>query len=472
MRRICAALLLLLPACAWPFAEDLCPVVTGGWRNCALHLCAPDSDASACSAIAMMTTVASQAGAALQGSGARSSVHTDATYYLAQAAGFSARDAYTLASFDEAVDLGRFVLRDETGALVVDADLCKQPKAPALCRQLTPQLGGANRNNFDEGGVFFHFQAPPVSAGRLNGLAPDINDPAKEPFLYNLRQWVYGRGPLCVGGLVQHAPMLGCFDSTNRDPPLLVGRIPFLTESKIDSVDWAATIKEQPLVTDPDSGRDTPASQLGHYVPADQLPLARLGIYLHAVQDRISHHRCIDASSLIGPRPADAPELKLNPFPFAAYEGPRSVGSLHDAIQFLHSVRLRANPDYIFRFDPAQCDQMDHAARHALETGTDQSKLDPADRTTEPALRLSLIVLQGYARREHFTHLPQLSAKQRERIISDLLAAIETPDATGRIAALDVVAHKHGWLTLPGYGGLTPKHWQKRAGKAHFAAAR
>lgn len=472
LRRCCALLLLaLLPQAVWAFAEDLCPVVTGGWRTCALRPCNPDDQRAACTSISMLTTVASQAGAALQGSGARSSVHVDATYYLAQAAGFTPRDAYALVAYSEAVDLGRFVLRDERGRLVSDPDDCPPLRDTAACRLLTPRLGGTNRNNFEEGGVFFHFMAPPAAVKRNpDGLAPQLADAQVEPFLYNLREWVYGRGPLCVGGLVQHGPRPGCFADTSRSPPQFVGHIPFLSGTRADAVDWVSPITEQPLVTDPGSDDNRPASELSRFVPPAQVPLARLGIYVHAVQDRVSHHRCIDASRLEGPRPAGAGEMVLNPLPFAAYEGPRAFGSLHELFGFLRAARLRADPDYVFRFDATQCTQSLHAERHVIETGVDPRQLDPADRTTEPALRLTLAVLQDYAR-DHGLPVPRLAPAQTRALIAGLMGALETPDATGRILALDRIASDQRWLPLPGYGGVDVEIWDRRAGRAWFEPA-
>ncbi|HEX8113998.1 MAG TPA: hypothetical protein VF516_39975, partial [Kofleriaceae bacterium] len=69
---------------------------------------------------------------------------------------------------------------------------------------------------------------------------------------------------------------------------------------------------------------------------------ARLGVYLHMLADRISHHVCADRSVIAGPSPSG------------------------------FSVDLTS----------AECAQGIHLLRHAWETGVGYARLFPQDRTT------------------------------------------------------------------------------------------
>lgn len=449
----------LYAGAAAAFAEDVCAAADGGWQNCSSRPCGPDESGAVCETVVMFSTLRSQTGE--RGLGARSTVHFDATYYLAQAAGFSPRAALTIAGYDQAVDTGRLWLRGEDGELLARPGACESAKAPRLCELSTRSIIGTHRNDFVGGGVFFHFMPPPAGHGLINGLAPPLDDPQQEPFLAHLRRWAEGRGPLCVGGLTQasangdYATGAACYQSRTRPDNLLVGRMPSISElGAVGSVDWAAPMGEQALAPDRGDARPRPASKLAEQF-AEQAPLVRLGIYAHALQDRISHHICLDVSQLRGPRAADAGVMHLNPLPYTLYQLSMNTDSIAEAREQLDTTKVRVDPEFVFEFDREQCDQPHHALRHSLETGAVQSELPVADQTTEAALRLSLRMFEQFAD----SSAPALDAAARAQIVSGLVAALETPAAGLRIAALGRLALAQGWVPLPAHAGLAADQW-------------
>ena len=477
MKRIAAylALGLWLPAgVASAFAEDVCPADTGGWVACSYRPCPAGDEGQLCESIDLVTTFVSQL---LKSGGSRSTVHFDATYYLAQAAGFTPRDAYIVAAYDAAVDLGQFELRGPQGELAVDPSECGGDNPPAECELVTPIIMGVNRNNFTSGGVFFHFMAPGSAANAQdNGMAPPTNQSSEEPFLDHVRRWAYGLGPLCVDGITNPAADgdiaegASCFKSTTRTNSEVVGIIPFVSElGYLGSLEWISPLGEQSIATDPLTGHNMPASMLDHYVPSQDVPLAQLGIYLHAVADRISHHICIDNSQMVGPRAADAPPILLNPIPYDLYTTLLNSDSLQAILAQLVNINLVENPDFVEKFSNAQCDQLDHAQRHSWETGVDQSTLAAADRTTEAALSEIYGELSNYSAYYLFPAAGVTSSQGEQAAIATLVSALETHDPTQRLAALTTAAKAQGWLPLPLYDGITTEQWFTQAGAAFFS---
>jgi len=459
---------------SFAFAEDVCPAEDGGWQNCSSRPCETYESGAACESVAMFTTARSQTGE--RGLGARSTVHFDATYYLAQAAGFGPRAALTIAGYDQAVDTGRLWLRGEGGELLARPGACESAKAPRLCELSTRSIIGTNRNDFAGGGVFFHFMPPPAGHGLINGLAPPLDDPQQEPFLAHLRRWAEGRGPLCVGGLTQasangdYATGEACYQSRTRPDNLLVGRMPSISElGVVGSVDWAAPMGQQALAPDTRDGDPQPASKLASQF-GDSAALVRLGIYAHAVQDRISHHICLDASELIGPRAADAGELRLNPLPYTLYQLSMNTDSMAEAREQLDTTKVRVDPEFVFEFDREQCDQPHHALRHTLETGEVQAELAAADRTTEAALRVTLRLLEHFAANAGVDDAARLDEDARAQLVSGLVSALEAPQAGARIAALGRLATAQGWAPLPAHAGMAAPAWVEAYSTAGSAA--
>jgi len=474
IRGIALALLLAAPPRLLAFAEDVCPAAGGGWQACDLQPCADDLAADgnfACEAIAMATRVAIQV-TARTGGGRRSTAHLDATYYLAQAVGFSPRQAYQIAIHDQAADLLQYEPLDEQAQPMVSAEDCDSAQPPPACELRPRSFSGIDRNNLSGGGVNFHFMVPQIAYGApplpMNGLAPDLADPYSEHFLVHVRRWAFGQSPLlCVGGLTvasavgDYATGDRCYAGT-RTPPQYLAEFPFVTETEpLSGAAWIAPLGEQLLrIEDP----AVPAHALADYVGAEVAPLAALGLYLHALADRISHHLCVTHSFAEGPRPANAPDLVEIPAGFALYT---AITRLSDPQYLLQQVLLAptvVNPDFFLKFDPAQCDQPAHAVRHSFEAGHAQETLAPEHQTLLPGLAYVYDELLAYARQRGLARTDAGKSEFRERVLAGLVAAISTPEASSRLAALTAFGTQQGFLPLPGYGGLDYAQWSARAG--------
>lgn len=461
-------LLLVAWSCTAPaFVEDICPG-EDGWEDCGMNPCDIENEALACGTIAMLTGVK---GPGSGGPGERSTLHFDATYLLAQAVGFTPRDAFFLAAYDQATDSGRHVHRDQRAQAPIDPALCAGAEAPPVCRLNSLSIEGVTRNNFIEGGLFFHFMASPEHVEAAEGLAPRVTSETREPFLYALRRWVYGEAPLCVAGLLG-ADGKDCFESPSRERASLVGRIPIVKNTGIlTSIDWVADIGEQKVVTDPAAGSNTPASAMKDFLSPADLPLARLGIYLHALGDRISHHRCVDVSTMTGPRTGIARPLVLSPIGDLAYQTLLHVSELPQYLMALSITPLLHNPDYLFEFNRSECDQLDHFVRHTWETGHDRHALAFENRTAEHGLLAVLDELIRFADHHRMPGAKALSQTERRALVNTVLDAIDVPGAQARVDALTALAQAQGWLPLPLHGDLEYEAWTARAGQPFFAKA-
>lgn len=438
--------------------------------------CRLGSEQKACEGVALLSTVLSQGALRSKDGGARSSVHFDATYYLAQLAGFSPRDAHLIAAYDQAVDTGQYVHRGQDGQMLADPATCGSTTPDPACTLNTLVVGGLDRNNFVSGGVFFHFMAPLAGVKDVNGLAPDIDDAASETFLHSLRRWAYGLGPLCVGGFTNPsasgdlASGSSCFNDTKRSLPQLMGRMPAASElGYLGYADWLSPLGEQTVVTDPVSGKDTEASELGKYFAPEELPLVRLGIYMHALQDRISHHRCLDVTRVEGPRSADAGSIVMNPIVgqlYLLYQSPSSQALQ----QVATGAQLTADPDFFYSFDTDECDQLTHANRHTWEVGASQSSLQPRDQTTRAALLATLRELRAFRRQQGLTTNQPADATVDQALMDDLILQLEVEAPAARLAALRDLALRRGLLPPAGFAGLTYQDWDARAGVHEIAA--
>jgi hypothetical protein len=394
------------------FAEDLCYAPGGGpLASCAPlpAVCRPaGTDTAVCKAT-LIAEVARQRNAS---DGGRSSVHTDVTFLLAQAVGFSATDAYWIAAYDESADLGGFEIRDNNSLPVGGGALA------------TADVSGLVRTNAMSGGPLLHVIAPynhglPTPPPGIDGLHPDPTDAATEVTLANFRVWALAASsaakPACTAGLTvqsaagDYATGATCFASGTpiQASIRLFGPLdmPFSTQAGPQLVqDDSATPVQAPdfdALVATDGAHDASA---GH--AAD----ARLGVYLHMLADRISHHVCADRSVISGPSAAG------------------------------FSVDL-TNPE---------CAQGIHLLRHAWETGVDYARLLPQDRTTLAMLQAVYQELVAFARARGVLHPgAELPATEAAYIgeISRALQAFQAPD---RVAALDAVGCSHGLAPLPG----------------------
>jgi len=338
----------------------------------------------------------------------RSSVHTDATMVLAQALGFSANDAWWIAAYDETTDLGTFTATDLHGFPVLDGG--------PIAIGPTTRLEGLVRGDFDAGGVLFHFHAPRVSDGGVDGLHPDPANPQVENTLAHVRAWALaGTGnsrPECLGGLTvqvragDYATGTRCYLDLSGAPAPVRGSITALGSV---AVPFSFVTAEQTLHTT-DAGVQVPSSQFDAYLAYQHVADARLGIYLHTLADRVSHHVCTDASLLTGPLLTGFREDMNNP----------------------------------------QCAQTVHLLRHLYETGVPFAAENPLDMTTPAALSDLYDELLQFASQRGVLLPRARGSAYRADVLDALSAALQKPGACVRVTAIAKVACDRGLQPLPG----------------------
>ncbi|MGW6379211.1 hypothetical protein ACWFRB_24405 [Rhodococcus sp. NPDC055112] len=399
---LAAAALVIAPPQAQGFAEDIC-YSPGGAPP---HSCSPlpppcpldDPNGPICG----LEAFARYGYTLRQPLGGRSLVHADSTYIIARTVGFSERDAYWIAAYDEATDLGTFAPRDVNGQLVADA--------AALT---TKDIGGLVRTHFATGGFLFHFL--PTMPGPLdpgsNGLRPDVDDPAHEVMLTHVRRWAMagpGSGtPLCTAGFTNrsangdYATGAACYD----DPqPAQINGV-YSVQSPV-AIPFTNTTGEQVI-----SG-DVRSSQFDSWIGDDSWN-ARIGIYIHALGDRISHHACTDAGTITPPAP-DRPDFRID-------------------------------------LNKPTCDQGPHAVRHEYETGVDFAGLEPEDQTTEAALSMVYDELVEFARIRGTLDAEATTPATKQALVNDgLLPALEVRNPVERMAAVTGVGCRFGVPAFPG----------------------
>ncbi|MGH7294755.1 MAG: hypothetical protein ACRELB_07480, partial [Polyangiaceae bacterium] len=411
-----AALFIAAPASA--FTEDVCYPADGGITECTPLPSAcvpPPNESPACKAAAS----AEFAMANSNYPAARSTVHVDATYIMAQYVGFSSTDAYWIVAYSEAADRGSFEPRDETGAVVGGGSLA------------TAEIPGMQRTDFDSGGVLVHFSAPrnastPAAVPGIDGLHPDPTDAGTEVVLAHLRAWALaGSGsahPDCAGGLTNasaagdnatgttcytnagaHATISGAvtlFDGTRFSQPPEAGVIDFSVQTGLQ------------ILQDSDAGTvmsDAFDSLVGG--GAGRIADARLGVYIHAFGDRISHHVCLDDSYLYGP----------------------TGGS-----------------GWTADMTSGNCEQGLHSVRHIWETGTNYQMLLPPDRTTIAYLQDAYKELATFAQARGVLSPGATNTTNATALVTDLTNAEATVGTAARLAALHDATCARGLAPFPG----------------------
>lgn len=411
-----AALFVAAPARA--FTEDVCYPTGGGIAACTPlpAACLPaGTDTPACRSAAALTFATSNA----TYPDARSTVHVDASYILAQAVGFSATDAYWVAAYSEATDRGSFEPRDETGAVVGGGSLA------------TATVNGLVRTDFNSGGVLIHFSAPrnvaaPAPVAGIDGLHPDPTNPNTEVMLAHLRAWAMaGSGsarPDCAGGLTD--PSASGDDAT--------GTTCYASGGAPATISGAVALFDGLSMTPPDGGTMSFSVQTGLQIiqdsdagtatsdtfdaivggGPDHIADARLGVYIHAFGDRISHHVCLDQGYLYGPTDGGT-----------AWQANMTNG---------------------------QCAQGLHALRHMWETGVDYASLAAEDQTTIAYLGNAYDELVAFATARGVLAASASSSTARSALVADLTAALATSGVAARLAALRGVTCSRGLTPFPG----------------------
>ncbi|MBI2570378.1 MAG: hypothetical protein HYV63_25545 [Candidatus Schekmanbacteria bacterium] len=313
-RLACAAALAAMLAASSParvaaFAEDVCFFYTDSSEeqvfyypfNCFdLECLDGPSSGSAAAGTCAISGLATYLGAAFKETfQASNTVHFDAIFLLGRMAGLTDAEASTLALYDQATDLGvydpiQFAGRNTAGKYVANVTPGNRGEA---------NLTGLDRDQQGAAGYWFHY-VPWMKIGEasrhaltINGYKGYVLDPEKSDFdeyempLIHLRNFAFdSERHLCVLGL------------TDDSGACLAGNAyvstPMFTE--VTKIDGVSPLGSQGVHLTSDGGTpDTYTDDV--YASGDDLSgkVEGLGIYLHALGDRLSHDNCTNVSPLV-----------------------------------------------------------------------------------------------------------------------------------------------------------------------------
>ena len=252
----------------------------------------------------------------------RSMIHADSTYFIAQALGYRADVAYWIAAYNEVADYSQYVPIDQCGVQAanqnaIDNQTTEQTSPNTGRDYITAFFNGFKRTNRQTDGPLDHYLvsfSPNGQGTDVHGAAgvqalypfhypqpgyPVHIDDTYQKTLYNLRQWgmlpTRDSGLLCTVGLTNSAGT-GCLAGT------ISGTVPLILQSskgikinvpagkKVLNIDNNATVYYEQL----ESYLNDPARTTGKLwkepipVPVP-VQIARMGLYLHVLQDSSSH---------------------------------------------------------------------------------------------------------------------------------------------------------------------------------------
>jgi len=302
----------------------------------------------------------------------RSMIHADSTYFIAQALGYRPDVAYWIVAYNEVADYGLYNPIDQCGASASGSNSGKN--------YMAAPFDGFRRTNTATDGPLDHYTA----AFSPNGQGTDVHgaggvqavyplhyptpgypvriDDTYQKTLANLRQWgmlaTTDPGLLCTVGLTDSSSSTGCLEGT------ISGTVPFLKVSQkigvpisvaagrkvLDTANGTTTVyydQLQSYLNDPSKTTGTLwMSPTPQPVPVQ---LARIGLYLHVLQDTSSHATyCGD----------DAPSVP----------GGRDVGTY-----------MTASGNSVKFYFGEGCANSPHLAGHLQETGTGDAALPLRD---------------------------------------------------------------------------------------------
>ncbi len=463
----------VFPLDASAFSEDLCvDSTTGKISNCLVdEHCNPFLGPTPRCRIHLFMD-ATQASAAANIGLSRSMLHVDTTYFLARALGISYRAAYWIAAYDEVADIGAYepfgndgkVLMEEEGLGLVAAVRLNgwarnfpytsswSYHMPAPYRpdteKLVPDCVGEghaddNPNEFP-----------------ICGARPDLHDVVHEGMIVHSRDWAFNFRKstdvhkACAAGFTvadreSHFTGPICYKSdprlvsnSSRVTKYIQGEMPVLKGFQNLTFPFEAfTGRQIAKFSPPDTVLPVPLPgapmpDLNDVRLADNLPaiiveevppqyltemldgrtseqfsdLIRMGIYLHILQDRISHHVCGDRSSVTGP----------------------------DAGGYFH-----------YGYDDAECGQDIHAYYHYQELGQADLPL-----RTVTSLEYTFDELRIFAARFPYwvdEAPPEIDPLYQAKLIVDLSQVLLVNDGCERLKAMIELIDSYGFEQMPGH---------------------
>jgi hypothetical protein len=259
----------------------------------------------------------------------RSMVHADSTYFIAQSLGFRNDVAYWIVAYNEVTDYAQYVPIDQCGVQAADNNSIALGNSSGTAPNsghdyITAYFNGFQRTNAQTDGPLDHY----VVFFSPNGTGTDVHGPAGVSALYplhypnpgypghiddtyqktlaNLRQWgmlpTSDPGVLCTVGLTETTPEgTRCVTGVpiNGTVPMLQGvargvNISITSGQKVLNLVTKNNVSKVTLY--PELGdwlRDEARTTGKLWKEAVPVPvpveLARIGIYLHVLQDTSSH---------------------------------------------------------------------------------------------------------------------------------------------------------------------------------------
>lgn len=243
----------------------------------------------------------------------RSMVHADSTYFIAQALGFRADVAYWIAAYNEVTDYTQYVPIDQCGVQASSSNSGKN--------YITTQFNGFQRTNNKTDGPLDHY----VVNFSPNGQGTDVHgamgvqslyplrypqpgyplriDDTYQKTLANIRQWAMiptsDPGVLCAVGLL-NSDGTGCIEGLPIN-----GVVPAYTKAGAPGATITAKTGPKILNLDQSTGAVDDYTKLQSYLDDTSkttgtlwmspnpgpvpVQVARIGIWLHVLQDTSSH---------------------------------------------------------------------------------------------------------------------------------------------------------------------------------------
>jgi hypothetical protein len=308
MRRHIIILLTLIvcaPMTAHAFLEDLCQARRPKLQGTAISWCiqpnSPKQNVNRASVQQTLDFATIKPG--------RSMIHADSTYFIAQALGYRADVAYWLIAYNENADYSVYQPIDQCGVQASTSN--------SGANYISAAFNGFVRTNGKTDGPLDHYvvsfspngQGTDVhGAGGVQALYPLHYPPPGQPDPYqltlkNLRQWAMiptnDPGLLCAAGLT--ASSTTCVTGAQ-----IKGTVPLITASSRLGI--PLKVATGPKVLDSPSRKNNLTANVDYTAlesylnnsvgtlylapaPAPKVPLqvARIGLYLHVLQDSSSH---------------------------------------------------------------------------------------------------------------------------------------------------------------------------------------
>ena len=372
--------------------------------------------------------------------GGRSLLHRDSAFVIAQLLGYTPWQAYQIMIYAEATDQSSYEPFDQHGALMMTAeemDACYQQgmQASDSCLAITPKVLGLYKFNDTNAGQLPH-EHPRYgdSVDRHDTPFPTAytspENQHQEVLINNLRAWAFGqRDDLCIAGITVdiNDVLSPCLSGYYLDFPMY-----FFGFAYGQQVQFRAELGTLMLNDDPSLRIATTSEALADYLPHDP-DMARMGIYLHSLADRISHHMCTDRSTMY--READG--------------------------------------NFNTQFSSYGCGQGSHFLWHVWEQGTDQNAIADQDyRTLEVALDViwDELAARGQDLGIAGVESPRLT---KQDAISGLLEVLGVYESDERLDAMVGFMVDNGLKPLPGHGayaGASIESWLEAVGATDYRA--